>query len=258
MKLKKFIKFFIFLIIQNSLIHSLPAQTILIDPGHGGEEVGAVGVLKNKDGTSSKIYEKDLALEIAKNIYDHLKLKYSTYLTRSVDRYVTLDERAELAEKIKADIIISIHINSYKDHNTSGFETYYLDNHKNMAVNKVESIENKNLKGGELVINQILIDLVIEKTVKKSQTMAELVHSMLKDKIQKPFKIKDRKVRPGLFYILALSKRPGLLLEVGYITNQNDLEKLVNPDFQIKYAKTIAESLDKYFDKNKPIKNPML
>lgn len=258
MKLKKFIKKFIFLLIIKSLLVTVSAQTILIDPGHGGEEVGAVGILKNKDGSTSTFYEKDISLQIAKNIYDHLKMSYSTYLTRSVDRYISLDDRAELAEKIKADIIISIHLNSYKDHKTNGFETYYLDNHKNMAVNKVESIENKNLKGEELVINQILIDLVIEKTVKKSQTMADLVHSLLKDKIQKKFKINDRKVRPGLFYILALSKRPGVLLEAGYMTNQKDLAKLVDPDFQNEYAKTISVSIKKYFDKNLPIKNPTL
>lgn len=247
MKLKRFTKIITFMVFLISAHAS--ATTILIDPGHGGEELGATGFYKDSRGKKHKVYEKDLALEIAKRIYEELKPKYSTYLTRSVDRTVTLDERAELAEKVKADLIISVHLNSYKNKKTGGFETYYLDNHADSAVKKVEQIENKGLKGEDLVINQILIDLVVQKTVKSSRTIAGLIHKMLKKKVQKPFRIKDRKVRPGLFYVLALSKRPGVLAEAGFMTNPKELKKMVKPKFQKSYAEAVTKAIDIYFKK---------
>lgn len=248
MKLKNCIRKLTFLVFTVVALNA-KAVTILIDPGHGGEEVGAVGSFTDEKGKKHTIYEKDLALEIAKEIHAALKDKYSTYLTRSVDRTVTLDERAELAEKIKADLIISVHLNSYKNKSTGGFETYYLDNHADGAVKKVEQIENKGLKGEDLVINQILIDLVVQKTVKSSRTIAGLIHKMLKKDIQKDFKIKDRKVRPGLFYVLALSKRPGVLAEAGFMTNPKELKKMVTPEFQKSYATSIVKAIDIYFEK---------
>lgn len=245
MLLRKFTKY-IFLIIFIS--SNAFAINVLIDPGHGGEETGAIGYY-NDGKKKVKVYEKDISLALSKELKKQLDNTFSTYLTRSIDRTVSLDERAQLADKIKADLVISIHFNSYKKHNTGGFETYYLDNHKDSAVEKVEKIENKNLQGEELVINQILIDLVVQKTVKTSRRLASMVHTNLKRNVQKEFKIKDRKVRPGLFYILALSKRPGILVEGGFVSNPRELRKIISKDYQVAYAKSIADAIKKYFKK---------
>ena len=98
------------------------AKVVLIDPGHGGEEIGAVGFLDSKK--KNKIYEKDLSLRLAKKIRDELSKSTSAYLTRSLDRTVTLQERADLADLIKADLLLSIHFNSSTNSKSHGFELY--------------------------------------------------------------------------------------------------------------------------------------
>jgi N-acetylmuramoyl-L-alanine amidase len=224
------------------------SYTILIDPGHGGEDRGAVSYYQ--EGTSLReIYEKDLTLEISKKIFERLKKKnYQVFLTRSMDREVSLEKRAELAEKVKADLFISVHLNSSPSHDSHGFETYYLDNHSNVAVKKVEDIENKNLEGEQLIIQQILTDLVVEKTVVSSKSLANLIHLEIKSKL-KPFNIKDRGHKAGLFYVLALSKRPAVLLEVGFLSNPKELDKLTGENFQQKYSEAVVLGIERYFKK---------
>jgi N-acetylmuramoyl-L-alanine amidase len=234
-------KYLLFLFTLNAY-----SYTILIDPGHGGEDRGAVTF--HQDGNVLReIQEKDLTLEISKRIYEKLKKKnYQVYLTRSIDRDVSLDKRAELAEKVKADLFISVHMNSSPTPESHGFETYYLDNHSNVAVKKVEDVENKNLNGEQLIIHQILIDLVVEKTVVSSKSLANSIHLELKSNLR-PFEIKDRGHKAGLFYVLALSKRPAVLLEVGFLSNPKELEKLNGESFQQKYSEAVVRGVDKYF-----------
>lgn len=223
---------------------SLQGQTVLIDPGHGGDEAGAVGHLDK----TRNVYEKDLALRLSLKIRDELKSKVQVFLTRSLDRTVSLSERAELAEKIKADLFISIHFNSSTDLKAHGFETYYLNNTKDAAVRKVEGKENIVLKGEELEVNQILIDLVIQQTVEKSKKLAGLVHHEVKRRIS-PLGVSDRGIKAGLFYVLALSKRPGLLLEIGFVSNQPELKKMNQEEFLKTYAKAVAKGILDYLKK---------
>lgn len=228
---------------------TVSAFVVLLDPGHGGSELGAMGKAWNKKGRSKKlvnIYEKDLALSLAKRIKNILDKKHSVYLTRSFDRTVSLNDRAQLAEKIKADIFVSIHFNSSNENLSNGFETYYLDNHQDVAIKKVEDVENKYLDGAEKIVNQILIDLVIQKTVPSSKKLANKIHRKVNRYIGKRFKMKDRGVKPGLFYVLALSKRPGVLIEAGFISNSNELKVIRTNKFLNYYARAIADGIHDY------------
>lgn len=219
------------------LIQIASAKVVLIDPGHGGEESGAVGHLDPKK--SRKVFEKDLALRLSKKIKEHLSKSTSAYLTRSLDRAVSLQERADLADLVKADLFLSIHFNSSTNNKSHGFELYYLDNNSNAAAKKVERSENLNLKGEELIVNQILVDLVVQQTVSHSKELARFVHEQIKPVI-KQHKIDDRGVKPGLFYVLALSKRPGLLVEVGFVSNPRELRKVNEDKFLNGMAKAIS------------------
>ena len=82
--------------------------------------------------------------------------------------------------------------------------------------------------------------------MESSKKLASLVHQELKQDVGKKFNLKDRGIKPGLFYVLALSKRPSLLLEVGFISNQIELEKIKSIEFQKKYASAVAEGIIKY------------
>ena len=210
---------------------------VLLDPGHGGDEHGATSkvVKVNSKGKkySEKVKEKDLSLRVAKEIKSILSKNHNVYLTRSFDRHISLEDRAKMADTVKADIFVSIHFNSYSSSKYSGFETYYLHNNKNKAISKVERIENKEVSGNDKIVNQILIDLVIQKTTKASKKLAQFVHSKASKDLSSLFKMKNRGIKPGLFYVLALSKRPGILLEGGFMSNPSEL-KLISSDEYIK------------------------
>lgn len=230
------------------------SATILIDPGHGGEDTGASNTYhywKKKKRRKLLVHEKDIALQLAKRIHKKLiDKKYSSYLTRSIDRTVTLGERAELAEKVKADLFISLHFNSSTRRKPNGYETYYLDNHKDGAVQKLEAAENRDLKGQEYVIHHILTDLVIQQTVEASRALASSIHSQVHHKVGKPFKMINRGIKPGLFYVLALAKRPAVLLEVGFMSNQKELKKMRSSKFQNKFADAVVKGIEKYLKTN--------
>jgi len=227
---------------------ALLAKVVLIDPGHGGEEAGAVGYFDSKK--TRKVYEKDLSLRLSKKIKDVLSKSTTTYLTRSLDRTVSLQERADLADLVKADLFLSIHFNSSTNAKSHGLELYYLDNNANAAANKVARSENLNLKGEELIVNQILVDLVVQQTVHHSKELARLVHAEVKP-IIKANKIDDRGIKPGLFYVLALSKRPGLLVEVGFVSNPGELRKVNEEKFLNSMAKAIASGVMNFIKNSK-------
>ena len=236
-----------FLILFIFLIPNCFSQTILIDPGHGGEDKGATSKIRGKE-----IHEKDLALSISKKIYLKLKKKgFQVYLTRSIDREITLEKRAELAEKIRADLFISIHLNSSTKATSNGFEIYYLDNHSDGAIKKIEEIENKDWTGEQKIVNQILTDLVIERTVKSSKRLSTFIHRSVMRKVKKRYGFKDRGRKPGLFYVLALSKRPAALIEVGFLSNKNELKKMSSKAFQGRFADAIVRGIKKYFYKKR-------
>lgn len=222
---------------------------VLVDAGHGGNEYGAQSSMEK----GKHILEKDLALEIAQKITKKLKGKVDAYLTRSLDRTISLQERAKLVEKLGAELFISVHINSSEDVHSNGFETYYLDNKNDVAVKKV--VDNENAKSDlPEEIQLILTDLVVGHTVDSSKQLAGHIHGYLAKTIPRKFGVKDRGIRRGLFYVLALSKIPGVLLECGFISNTNDLKKLSDPKFQNEYAESVSRGILDYFKEVKKTK----
>lgn len=231
------------------------AAVILIDPGHGGQELGAVGKKWKKHKQESylhNVYEKDLTLILAKRLKRELEKHHTVYLTRSVDRHVSLEERAQMANTVKANLFVSIHFNSASEHDSHGIETYYLDNHDDAAVKKVEGLENSVFNVQDQVVNKILIDLVIHKTAKSSRKLALAIHKQLNSKVIRRYKMRDRGVKAGLFYVLALAQRPAVLIEGGFMSNKNDLSKMMRNDFLQNYAKAMAQGIKNYLSQLPP------
>jgi N-acetylmuramoyl-L-alanine amidase len=248
--MKTLLKIILSYLICMNAVHSF---TIVIDPGHGGDDTGA----KRKYGKKI-IKEKDLALEISKRIYNLLKGKrYNVYLTRSFDKTISLKKRAEIADTVKADLYISVHIDAANSKTARGFETFYLDNHNDVAIKKIEEAENKDLNGEALVIDQILTDLLISKTVDDSKKLAASINLNINRAMKKKYKMLNRGIKPGLFYVLALAKRPGVLLEAGFLSNPSELKKIISNNYQKSYAAAVVNGIDSYvkqrlkIDKNK-------
>lgn len=239
-----------------AFVPSSHSFVVLIDPGHGGEESGAVS--HYKEGSKNiTIFEKDLSLELAKKLKSLLDKKFTTYLTRSFDRTVSLEERAEMADTVKANLFISIHFNSTKNKDSHGVETYYLSNKQDAAVKKVEKVENSSHNGEEKVVHQILIDLVIQKTTHFSKRLASSIHGKLVRGVVKNYRLKDRGIKGGLFYVLALSKRPGVLIEAGFISNSEEMGKIRTKSYLDDYASDIYKGIIEYQSKLPKKKLPL-
>ena len=135
---------------------AVPAKTkgkklIVIDPGHGGKDPGAV---------SGKLREKDVVFKLARKI-EKLAANYSNIevrLTRSKDIFLPLEKRAVIANKMNGDLFISLHANSYKDKNTSGMEIYHLDNTRDEYANKLAKVENR-ISENTTPLDTILVDM---------------------------------------------------------------------------------------------------
>lgn len=228
------------------------AKRVLIDPGHGGDDCGAKAQIWTKQ--KLKIHcEKDVALEISKQIKNIINKsnKHTAYLTRTIDKELSLDKRSKMADIIKADIFVSIHLNGSTQKTSNGFETYYLDNHKDDVVRKVERAENIDRNSGEeLIINKILIDLIVDRMAPKSKELGIQIHSELSKNIPKKYKLSDRGVKPGMFYVLALSKRPSVLIEVGFLTNEKEAKLITDQSFQQNFAEYVASGVISFLDKN--------
>ncbi|MFG1482662.1 N-acetylmuramoyl-L-alanine amidase family protein [Halobacteriovorax sp. GFR7] len=225
------------------------SATVLIDPGHGGEDCGAKAKVWRKKKLNI-ICEKDVALKIALKLkkYINQTKRHRAYLTRTIDKTVSLQKRADMADIIKADIFISIHLNAAEDSSSSGFETYYLNNHQDAAIAKIEAVENRDLEGKQVIINNILTDLVVERVAPESKKLGTQVHDQLGKLLTKNYKMKDRGLKPGLFYVLALSKRPSILLEAGFLTNSSEASLVLDDWFHHLYAKYSAKGIISYLD----------
>ncbi|MFG1498776.1 N-acetylmuramoyl-L-alanine amidase [Halobacteriovorax sp. XZX-3] len=225
------------------------AATVLIDPGHGGEDCGAKAKVWRKK-KLNVVCEKDVTLKIAVKLKKYINetKRHRAYLTRTIDKTVSLQKRADMADIIKADIFISIHLNAAEDNSSSGFETYYLNNHQDAAIAKIEAVENRDLEGKQVIINNILTDLVVERVAPESKKLGTKVHDELGKLLTKNYKMKDRGLKPGLFYVLALSKRPSILLEAGFLTNTTEASLVLDDWFHHLYAKYSAKGIISYLD----------
>lgn len=212
---------------------------IIIDPGHGGNDPGSLGAFRGK-----VIKEKDIALKIAKRVMKKLHGEYDVYLTRTSDIYLSPQKRASIAEIVGAELFISIHLNSHENRRFSGFETYYLDNREDKALSRVEQEENQSKTWSD--VDKILMDIVVSKTVDRSKKLSRVLHNEIRKKL-KPFSMRDRGIKAGLFYVLAFAKRPGVLLEIGFLSNDNDASKLTSTQFQKSYADGIVNGIKNYF-----------
>lgn len=234
---------FLFIFLSSSMCFS---ATILIDPGHGGEENGAISSV---DGSK----EKDLVMELSLLIRNHLLTDHHVYLSRTLDQTLKLEQRAESAQRIGADLFISVHMNSSESENSNGFETYYLSNDLDEATKKVVRVENGEhshpMKGaGEVdsLTGEILAEIVVSENIPESKKLGEFIHSELQGLLPKKYKIKDRGLKPGLFYVLAMTKVPGVLLEAGFLSSKRDLSLMRNREFLNDYAREVAQGVRNY------------
>ncbi len=223
-------------------------KTIVIDPGHGGKDPGAVGYRRYR--------EKVIVLQIGKYLRDYLKKRgYKVYMTRDRDRFIKLSKRTKYANKKKADFFISIHANaaSKNKKKARGIETYFLSPSRSERAEKVAAMENK-ADIDEMSIygkKSFLMFLNNHKIVASNKLAIDLQQGMLLE-LRKHYKgVVDGGVREGPFWVLVGAQMPAVLIEVGFITHPTEARRLVNRTYQKRLAKGIADGIERYFIKNR-------
>lgn len=246
------ILFSIFLICVQSF-----AFTVVIDPGHGGRDVGAVGRIS---------LEKDINLKVALALGNLIKKNYpgiKVVYTRSNDSFVELGRRATIANKAKADLFISIHTNSTaagrKGTTAQGTETYTLGMHRaadNLAVAKRENsvitletnykqtYEDFDPNSSE---SYIIFEFMQDQYMASSVDFARMV--------QKQFATTAKRVNKGVhqagFLVLREVSMPSVLIELGFINNRQEEKFLASEWGQKQLAKSIYNAFQAYYKKNK-------
>ncbi len=216
---------------------------IVLDPGHGGVDEGA----KGNEGQM----EKDITLPISLKLGDRLKksLKTEVILTRHYDEFIPLNLRTSLVNFNQASLFISIHVNASPLPKPSGIETFFLSNlATDKEAERVAAFENSVIRfesGGKEKyedLQSILIDIFQTEIQKESAFLAENVQINMAEELS----ARNRGVRQAPFFVLSGAACPAILVEVGFISNEKDLEKLMSDEYQEKIAAAIHEGIIKF------------
>lgn len=221
----------------------LGVRTIVIDPGHGGKEVGAVG--------GGGLLEKDATLSICRKLAAQIekRLKARVILTRSGDEVVSLDERTALANQYKADLFLSVHLNASLIKGARGSETYFLSLEASDELAR-RAAERENAYAAAATertasssdLKMILWDLAQQEYLKESSRLAELVQ----EEMNRATGVQSRGVKQAPFKVLVGATMPAALVEVGFISNPDEESKLQSEDFQNAVATALTDAVGRY------------
>ncbi|MBW2541441.1 MAG: N-acetylmuramoyl-L-alanine amidase [Deltaproteobacteria bacterium] len=217
-------------------------RTVIVDPGHGGADPGAIGV--------GGLREKDVTLRLSKLLIAKLrKSGFEVVTTRDRDRTVSLEERTAIAEAARGDVFVSLHANAAPRRSVQGIETFYPDaNHERHSL-RVAMRENGVTKGQLDELQRTLAKLRIGEISPYSQRLAFLVQTQLAQALPSRYgKIQDLGAKKGPFYVLFLSNMPAILIEAGFVTNKSDAKRLRDGDYLDSVATQIATGLERYRD----------
>ncbi len=233
---------------KSKIILQKPAKlVIIIDPGHGGNDPGAI--------SESGLKEKNITLQYAKNLRALLakNAKYKVFLTRTKDVYVGLKERTVKARDLHADLFISLHADINPDAKVRGLSVYTLSSAA--AADEMEKLDNQPDKAsalGHLDLSRenkdakdVVIDLVQSENRNASAKFAEVVVHELGGQAR----LLGHSHRFAGYVVLTGIDVPSVLIELGYLSNKYEEKMLVKPDYRKKLAGALAHAVDVYFRK---------
>jgi N-acetylmuramoyl-L-alanine amidase len=224
---------------------STAKRIVVVDPGHGGEAVGAVG--------PRRTYEKDVTLAIARRLKEQLEKQpgVQVVLTRTGDYDVPLRERYRIAERYAADAFVSIHCNSSRTRSGSGTEVYFLSlssasDEASKALADVENAADKISagpeQGGDDDLVGILFDLRQTESMQQSSVLAEAILG----EIEGGRRLEARGVRQAAFAVLKSPIVPSVLVETAFINNPSEERLLRDPGFQQEMGEQISRGVVSY------------
>lgn len=222
--------------------------TIVIDPGHGGKDPGAVCKIG---------YEKDINLSVALKLGKHISDTYTdvkVVYTRSTDEFIEVFKRAEIANENKADIFISIHANANKKKDAIGSETYVMGLHKTQGNLETAMLENSAVLKEENYLEQyegydpnspeayIIFTMFQNAYLEQSLLLSSLIQDEFRDVVKR----EDRGVKQAGFWVLWKTAMPSVLIELGFLSNEDEASFLLKEDNQEKMAAAIFRAFRNY------------
>ncbi|HIE03881.1 MAG TPA: hypothetical protein EYP61_03885 [Candidatus Latescibacteria bacterium] len=219
-------------------------RTVIIDPGHGGRDEGAVG----PTGLKEKDVALDIALRLAKLLREELGMQ--VVLTRTEDVFVPLQERARIAVNGGGQLFISLHCNSSKNPKVVGIETYFLSEAKTEDAREVARRENASLRFEEVIpslkednfpLKDILTDMLSDQFLKESQKLAACVQ----EELVRGLGLEDRGVKQAGFYVMlgTGAAMPSVLVELGFISNRGEERLLKTSAFRRRAALALFRAI---------------
>ncbi len=218
----------------------LKIRTLMIDPGHGGHDPGAMAF---------GLQEKDLALAIALRLRDLVARRHPDVrvgMTREEDRFIPLARRPKLAKAFGADLFVSIHLNASQVERFHGVETYFLNLTSDSSALEVAARENATSEKKVSDLNVILLDLLRDTNILESSKLAQALHTELVDTLKEANPVRDLGVKQAPFMVLIGAEMPSVLVEAGFVTNRLESERLKNANYLDRIADGIYAGLDKY------------
>ncbi len=227
---------------------STKGKLIVIDPGHGGSDSGAVG---------NGLKEKNVVLATSKKLGALLQKRgYKVLYTRSTDVFINLRSRTAFAAKKNADMFISIHANAAPNASAasrmSGVETFFLSPARSERSKNAAALENRgDLEDMNTFSKQTFLNFLNREKIISSNKLAIDIQSYMLSSVKKSFSSRDGGVREAPFWVLVGATMPAVLVEMGYITHPQEGKNLGKSAYQDRIAQGIANGVDAYFQKNK-------
>lgn len=218
----------------------LKVKKIVIDPGHGGKDPGAVG--------PTGLYEKDVNLKVALQLREELsKTGFEVIMTRDRDVYVDLLERSAIANKNKADLFISIHANASPRRSARGIETYYLSPTTDPETMRLAAFENAMTTHNLGDLEYILRDLLLSSKIEESSIFAASVQKSIVAVLRGSYEnIIDHGAKPGPFFVLVNTSMPAVLVEMSFVSNYHEEKRLRDSAYLGAIADSIARGVAEY------------
>jgi len=221
---------------------------VVIDPGHGGRDPGAIG--------PNGLMEKEVALDISHRLADRIESEYEqieTHLTREEDVFVSLEDRTRIANELNADMFISIHANGHHSQYARGFEVFTLSGEaSDPSAEELAETENSVLKyegydADELDdVAWILHQLRATVHTRDSQDLARQMVDLMEDKLPVP----NRGVKQAPLWVLKDAQMPAVLVEAGFLSNPQEERRLQSSDYQESVVEAIAKTVYHYLENN--------
>lgn len=215
---------------------------IVIDPGHGGKDPGAIAT-HNKDGKQIRVLEKDIVLDVAKNLYNRLLTEYPekrVLLTRSTDVFLSLEERVAIANSIPlgdndAVIYLSIHANSSFNKEARGYEVWYLDpQYRRDLVDPTKYNDSKE-------VIPILNAMLEEEFTRESILMAESVLNGFDEILGN--ELPSRGVKAEDWFVVRNARMPSVLVELGFVSNEKDALLMIEPEYVQRFGQALYKGV---------------